>query len=77
MKAQIEIFVLFCLFKKNYYSDLCIFMVIHKLYNQPDEKDMMCNMIHKTVTKCVEKYIVTILFILYIFKKTYTYWGDN
>ncbi len=52
-------------------------MVIHKLYNQPDEKDMMCNMIHKTVTKCVEKYIVTILFILYIFKKTYTYWGDN
>ena len=52
------------------------FMVINKLYNQPDEKDMMCNMIHKTVTKCVGKYIVTIPFILYIFKK-YTYWGDN
>jgi len=52
-------------------------MVIHKLYNQPDKKDMMCNMIHKTVTKCVEKYIVAIPFILYIFKKTYTYWGDN
>ncbi|EJR24976.1 hypothetical protein IK7_06255 [Bacillus cereus VD156] len=69
MKAQIEIVVLFCLFKKNYYSYLCIFMVIHKLYNQPDEKDMMCNMIHKTVTKCVEKYIVSIPFILYIFKK--------
>lgn len=44
-------------------------MVINKLYNQPDEKDMMCNMIHKTVTKCVGKYIVTIPFILYIFKK--------
>ena len=68
MKAQIEKFVLFvCL--KNYYSYLCIFMVINKLYNQPDEKDMMCNMIHKTVTKCVGKYIVTIPFILYIFKK--------
>ena len=49
------------------------FMVINKLYNQPDEKDMMCNMIHKTVTKCVGKYIVTIPFILYILK-TYTYW---
>ena len=59
----------FCLFKKNYYSYLYIFMVINKLYNQPDEKDMMCNMIHKTVTKCVGKYIVTIPFILYIFKK--------
>ena len=70
MKAQIEKFVLFvCL--KNYYSYLYIFMVINKLYNQPDEKDMMCNMIHKTVTKCVGKYIVTIPFILYIFKNIY------
>ncbi|SEF85664.1 hypothetical protein SAMN04487919_103301 [Bacillus sp. ok061] len=51
---------------KNYYSFLCIFNVIHKLYNQPHKKDMMCNMIHKTVTKCVGKYIVTILFVMYI-----------
>lgn len=38
---------------------------------------MMCNMIYKIVMKCVEKYIVIILFILYIFKKIYIYWGDN
>ncbi|MFC8053065.1 S-layer homology domain-containing protein [Bacillus cereus] len=37
----------------------------------------MCNMIHKTVIKCVEKSIVTIPFVMYILKKTYTYWGDN
>lgn len=66
MKAKIEIFVLFVCVKKNYYSFLCIFNVIHKLYNQPHEKDMMCNMIHKTVTKCVEKYVVTISFVMYI-----------
>lgn len=54
-----------------------MFIVVHKLDNQPHKKEMMCNMIHKNVTNFVEKYIVTIPFFLYIFKKTYTYWGDN
>ncbi|KAB2447838.1 hypothetical protein F8165_20095 [Bacillus cereus] len=47
----------FVCLKKNYYSFFCIFNVIHKLYNQPHKKDMMCNMIHKNVTKCVGKNI--------------------
>ncbi|EOP94768.1 hypothetical protein IGM_01200 [Bacillus cereus HuB4-4] len=72
MKAQIEIFVLFCLFKKNYYSFLCIFNVIHKLYNQPHKKDMMCNMIHKTVTKCVGKYTIC-----YVYLKKHIHIGEE
>ena len=70
MKAQIEKFVLFVCLKELLFVFM-YFMVINKLYNQPDEKDMMCNMIHKTVTKCIGKYIVTIPFILYIFKNIY------
>lgn len=45
------------------------FYFLHELYNQPRKKDTMCNMIHKNVTKCVEKSIVTIPFVMYIFKK--------
>lgn len=39
-----------------------MFIVVHKLDNQPHKKEMMCNMIHKNVTNFVEKYIVTIMF---------------
>ena len=52
------------------------FIFVHKLYNQRRKKDMMCNMIHRNVTKFVERSIVTISFVMYILK-TYTYWGDN
>ncbi len=38
MKAQIEIFVLFVCLKKIIIRIYVFFMVIHKLYNQSDEK---------------------------------------
>lgn len=44
-----------------------MFIVVHKLDNQPHKKEMMCNMIHKNVTNFVGKYIVAIPFFLYIF----------
>ncbi|CAM4141121.1 hypothetical protein BAAL111456_17400 [Bacillus albus] len=47
------------------------FYFLHELYNQPRKKDTMCNMIHKNVTKCVEKSIVTIPFVMYILKNIY------
>lgn len=56
---------------ENYYSYLCIFIFVHELYNQPHKKDTMCNMIHKNVTKCVGKSIVTIPFVMYILKNIY------
>lgn len=50
-----------------------MFITVHKLDNQPRKKEMMCNMIHKAVTKYVENHVVTIPFVLYFFLKTYTY----